>query len=144
MISYCAVVLFGYLVFWHFLGELPPRSQINTRRFILSFDCPALAWLIFSQLFLNYHKYLLTLCSLLFLLLYMLHSLLLGDWLDGFLAWWLALDIFFPLFSLLLVSPSIYTRLQVPPLLVPTSLLVIQLFIRTISCLKQEKNHSFT
>lgn len=105
MISYCAVVLFGYLVFWHFLGELPPRSQINTRRFILSFDCPALAWLIFSQLFLNYHNYLLTLCSLLFLLLYILLSLVRGDWLDGFLAWvaspWYLLPLVFiaPCFS---------------------------------------------
>ena len=44
--------------FFLLFGDLPPSSQINTQRLILSYECLALGCLISTQLFLSYLVYL--------------------------------------------------------------------------------------
>ena len=71
-IQYCGLIV-NHEIIWNkpfpFRG-LPPSSQINTCRLILTCECLALAWLISSQLFLNYPIYLLPLGFYLSLFLY--------------------------------------------------------------------------
>ena len=94
----------------------------------------AQSWIVSCQLFLIYLDYLLTLGF------YLSYSVYLAFLITP----WLATDILLSFF-LFLHSPSIYTLcLLALTILVPASLLTIQLFIRTFSYFRQAKNHSFT
>lgn len=114
----------------YYLGDPPPNSQVNhTRRLILPYKCPSLAFLN-----LNYPFYLFPLgfCLFLFCILFFTSLCLAG---------WLAPKVFFllllhPLFSLLLLF--ILCACQLPPP-IPALLLTVQLFISPIRCFRQAK-----
>ena len=127
----------------------PPSSQINHTRgdLLLLINFNYLACFLPAFLNLNYPMYLLPL-GFLFLLLCSLLSLLLCGWLGARAVGPYPYGL--PLLSLLLlllflVSHSIYTFcLPALPILAPALLLAVQLFIKTIRCFRQAKNHSFT
>ena len=142
--SFDTLVFFGL-----FLGGPPPSSQINnTQRLILSYECPTLAWLVSCQLFLTYVN-LTAFCLWGFIFLYF-YTPFPTFFLSGLLCSWVAGPWCPPLLvlSLLLLafgSPSIYSLcLPASLTLAPASLSAVQLFIRTIRCFRQAKNHSFT
>ena len=100
------------LVVFYSLGGPLPSYQINhTQRLIISYKSPALAWLVSSQLFLNYSIYLLPPGFYLSLFLYTFSFLLvpsLAGWLAPgvLLSLFLLLDLFLSRFFLLFILPA--------------------------------------
>lgn len=120
----CCAIFYSWL-FW---GAHYP---VPTWRLILNYECLALAWLVSSQLFLNYPIYLLPLGFFPFLTSVILLSLLFCGWLCDWVAG------FFLSCSFIFLSPvfSLYSLcMPAPPILSPVWLLAIQLFIRPMRC----------
>ena len=123
----------------------PSSSQINhTQKLILSYECPALAWLVSWQLFLNYSIYLLTLdfyrsLSFFFFCIPFFTSFSMAFWGSWLLVssspCFLASPL--PWFSFYLFS-AFQPHLS---LLLPCDWLFSSLL--AIRCFRQAKNHSF-
>lgn len=119
------------LLFWLLRGP-PPSFQINhTWGLILSYECPALAWLVSCQLFLLKLFQLPFTSGLSSFPIFVHFSFLLTPWVA-------APHVLLSLFSLYSVC------LTAPPILACTSLLAVRLLIRTIRSFRQAKNQNST
>ena len=132
---------FQSLLFW---GPTTQPQIITYGDLRITCECPPLAQLVSSQLFLNYLIYFLPLgfyCSLFYCSVYLL-SFFLSFLFFGNLCNWVAAPQVLSLLLLLLtvlsdqISPSILSACQPSCPLSPALLLAVQLFIRPIRCFR--------